>query len=806
MITELPLWVWVAVAALGTVLAVLAQSWRMKRRWVEHAVADRTRGLEGVSRRFKLMVDQAFDLVAVTNAAGDIEYVNRAWSRLLGYAPEDMKQRALVEVLHPNDREAWQRLLDRALRGEPAEETALRFRLPQGDAWLHVEAVAHGLPDTDWLIRHAVVHARDISARRRAAEELERSEQRFKDFAGSSADWLWEVDTHLSFTYVSPGVTTVLGFEPEDMIGRMQLTALFDDPADAARDMILSRVERQESYRDLEFWTRARNGEKICLRMSGVPVLDGFGQLIGYRGVACNVTSTKLASDNMFRLATTDHLTGLLNRHRFKEELERAVMLSRRHHTSGVVVFIDLDRFKEINDTHGHEAGDQILIGLSNILRETVRSTDVVARLGGDEFAVIMHNISVPAASEKAQKMIERVNAFYVDYHGAKLTVTMSVGMVQYPIGDKGAEHLIMSADLAMYKAKDMGRNRLFVDAADANEESIGSVRAQLKWVDRLRVCLETGDFEMHYQPIVPVGKHPRPLFEALLRIYDENGKIGSPALYIDAAEHFGLIQQLDLAVVRRVFETQMQLKKQGLEADISINLSCRSLGDPAVMKKLKQLMKEIPVSPSTIVFEVTETMALHDPAQMRDIGEIHGFVNELRSLGFRFALDDFGTGFTSFRYLKVLDVDIVKIDGEYIKGILQDADDKLFVASMVQLCKGLGIETIAEFVENGDIMTLLTELGVGYGQGWHLGKPQPDLPRLVAEYNGKVAADYVEAAKLVGAPIGLPGNGVAGLPVVNGKGYENGEKPGEKTGGKKSGKPVSRKPGNPAKPASAQK
>jgi EAL domain-containing protein (putative c-di-GMP-specific phosphodiesterase class I) len=223
-------------------------------------------------------------------------------------------------------------------------------------------------------------------------------------------------------------------------------------------------------------------------------------------------------------------------------------------------------------------------------------------------------------------------------------------------------------------------------------------------------------------------------------------------------------------------------------------------------MKKLKQLMKEIPVSPSTIVFEVTETMALHDPAQMRDIGEIHGFVNELRSLGFRFALDDFGTGFTSFRYLKVLDVDIVKIDGEYIKGILQDADDKLFVASMVQLCKGLGIETIAEFVENGDIMTLLTELGVGYGQGWHLGKPQPDLPRLVAEYNGKVAADYVEAAKLVGAPIGLPGNGVAGLPVVNGKGYANGEKPGEKTGGKKSGKPVSRKPGNPAKPASAQK
>ncbi|HEX2859655.1 MAG TPA: EAL domain-containing protein [Alphaproteobacteria bacterium] len=764
MISALPLWFWFAAAAVMVVALCIAQGWRLSRHWVEKAVAERTKGLEGVSRRFRLMVDQAFDLMAVTDGTGNVEYVNRAWSRLLGYAPEEMKERQLGEVIHQNDREAFQRLLDRALRGEPAEETVLRCRMPDG-SWLYVEAVAHGLPDTDWLIRHAVVHARDITARRRAADELARSEQRFRDFAGSSADWLWEVDTQQNFTYVSPGVANVLGFEPDEMTGRVQLMTLFDDPADSIRDLIMSRVERQQPYRDLEFWTRARNGDKVCLRMSGVPVFDEFQQLVGYRGVASNVTSSKLASDNMFRLATTDHLTGLLNRHRFKEELERAVTLSRRHHTSGVVVFIDLDRFKEINDTHGHEAGDQILVGLSNILRETVRSTDVVARLGGDEFAVIMHNIGVPAAGEKVQKMIERVNAFYVDYHGAKLTVTMSVGMVQYPVGDKGAEHLIMSADLAMYKAKDMGRNRLFVDAADANEESIGSVRAQLKWVDRLRVCLETGDFEMHYQPIVPVHKKARPMFEALLRIYDENGKVGSPALYIDAAEHFGLIQQLDLAVVRRVFETQLKLKKMGLAADVSINLSCRTLGDIAVMKKLKELMKELPVNPAHIMFEVTETMALHDPAQMRDIGDIHIFVTELRAMGFRFALDDFGTGFTSFRYLKVLDVDVVKIDGEYIKSILTDEDDKLFVASMVQLCKGLGIDTIAEFVENADIMTLLTDLGVGWGQGWHLGKPQPDLPKLIEAYQGKVAGDYPALAPAVSAApaaVVVPANGKA--------------------------------------------
>jgi diguanylate cyclase (GGDEF)-like protein/PAS domain S-box-containing protein len=752
LLNTVPGWLLVALGAAAAVALTAWQGLRAGRRRLATQLAERTKGLEAVSRRFRLMVEQAFDLVLVVNAAGDVDYVNRATSRLLGTSPEQLKGSALTPVLHPNDLEAWHRLLERALRGEPAEEAVLRLRQPDG-GWLHVEAVAHGLPDTDWLIRHAVVHARDITARRKAADELARSEQRFRDFAGSSADWLWEVDTNLAFTYVSPGVSNVLGYEADDMIGQVQITTLFDDPADTARDLILARVERQQPYRDLEFWTRAQSGDKVCLRMSGVPVFDEYQQLLGYRGVASNVTSTKLASDNMFRLATTDHLTGLLNRHRFKEELERAVALSRRHHTAGVVVFIDLDRFKEINDTHGHEAGDHILVGLSNILKETVRSTDVVARLGGDEFAVIMHNIDVASAGEKVQKMIERVNAFYVDYHGAKLTVTMSVGMVQYPQGERGAEHLIMSADLAMYKAKDMGRNRLFVDATDATEETIGSVRAQLKWVDRLRVCLESGDFEMHYQPIVPTRRHPRPLFEALLRIYDEQGKVGSPALYIDAAEHFGLIQQLDLAVVRRVFETQLGLAKQNLEADISINLSCRSLGDPAVMKKLKELMAELKVNPAHVIFEVTETMALHDPAQMRDIGEIHRFVTELRALGFRFALDDFGTGFTSFRYLKVLAVDVVKIDGEYVKNIVADADDRLFVASMVQLCGGLKIATIAEFVENADIVRTLDGLGVEWGQGWHFGKPQPDLARLIGEYGGKITADFLTAPATPVAP-----------------------------------------------------
>jgi diguanylate cyclase (GGDEF)-like protein/PAS domain S-box-containing protein len=604
--------------------------------------------------------------------------------------------------VHPQDKEAFSAALEAVVReGRPTELSCQLATL--AGPWLAVELTAHGLPGPDWVVRDVVLHARDVSQRQAMLATLARSEQRFRDFAASSADWLWETDGVGRFTYISPGVANVLGYEPEELQGRGQLDVLFSAEDDPVRELMISRTERRQAYRELEFWTNSkgkqggavRNQNRVCLRVSGVPIFDSRQEFLGYRGAASNITASKMERDQVYRLATTDHLTGLLNSLRFKEELERAVALARQHHTQGVVLFIDLDRFKEVNDTHGHEAGDAILQGIADILRESVRTTDVVARRGGDEFSIIMHNITVADATQKVQRMIDAVKAFGLDYNGTYLTVTMSVGMVPYPFAEGASEaatpptetlngvadHLLMSADLAMYKAKDMGRNRLFVDAADATSETVGSVRAQLKWLERLRDCLETEEFELHYQAIVPahnkVWPAGRPLAEALLRIYDEQGKVGSPALYIDAAEHYGLIQQLDLAVVKRVFQTQMALMAEGLGVDISINLSCRTLGDPAVLPKLKHLLATYPIEPSRIVFEVTETMALHDPAQMRDLEDIKAFITSLRSLGFRFALDDFGTGFTSFRYLKLLDVDIVKIDGEYVKNIVDDTTDK---------------------------------------------------------------------------------------------------------------------------------
>lgn len=572
--------------------------------------------------------------------------------------------------------------------------------------------------------------------------QLAQQAQKWSDFANSSTDWLWETDAQGLFSYASLGAMHVLGYPPETLLGKPMLEVLFAAPDEPARLLMMGRIEHQQPYRDIEFWSTNTKLEKVCLRVTGVPV-RGEGGTVGYRGAIANVTAQKKEREEVNRLAKTDHLTGLLNVHRFREELERAIQASRRHQTTGVVLFIDLDRFKEINDTHGHEAGDQMLRGIAKIISETTRITDITARRGGDEFSIVMHNIELSTATHKVQEMLAKVAAFTLDYRGTRLSTTMSVGMVQYPQEDKSAEHLIMSADLAMYRAKDMGRNRLYVDDASATVETVGSVRNQLKWLERLKHCLETGDFQMFFQAIVPASPHQRPLFEALLRIFDEDGKGVSPALFIDAAEHFGLIQKLDLAVVDRVFAMQAELRRQQVVMDVSINLSCRTLGDPAVVPRLRELMALHAVDPSTIMFEVTETMALHDPGQIRDINDVKHFIEELRGMGFRFALDDFGSGFTSFRYLKILPVDVVKIDGEYIKNLAHSAEDQIFVKSMVALCQGLGIQTIAEFVEDEDGVAKLLEYGVDYGQGWHFAKPQPQLKELVATYQDKVMDDY---------------------------------------------------------------
>lgn len=716
---------------------------RMQSR-VSSEVVVRTKELEELTARFKTISDNAYDLIALINGEQAFDYVNLAYTRVLGFKSSDIKGRSLLDFVHDGDRDNLLEHLSEYDAGNPKKDITFRLKKHDG-TFVHVETVMKPLQLEEDELPLMVMHCRDVTARKQYADQLARSEQRFRDFAESSSDWLWEIDADGLFNYVSPGVKETLGYTSHEMIGTFTFDRLFTANNDTTRALIESRIERHQPYRDIEFWTRSKAGDQVCLRMSGVPVFDERQNFIGYRGAASNTTASKLDRQNMFRLATTDSLTNLLNRTRFMEELDRTLGLAKRHKTSGVLLFIDLDRFKEVNDTHGHEAGDALLKSVADVLERNVRTTDVVARLGGDEFGVIMHNIDMDRAREKVDKIIDDINALRIDFKGIKLQATMSIGVVSYPQEDRDTASLIMSADLAMYRAKDMGRNRAYVDDQGSADDGRDSIREQLRWVDRLRKALQDGDFEMHYQPLVPSHKTVRPLFEALIRLRDENGDLGAPGVFIDAAEHFGLIQELDLAVVNRCFEQQLEMKKLGFEYDVSINLSGRSIGDLNMIETLKANLKNHEdLNPGNFIFEVTETAALHDPAAYRDIGQIREFMNELHEMGFRFALDDFGTGFSSFAYIKQLKIDVLKIDGSFIRQITTSKNDQLFVRSISDLAKGMGIKTVAEFVEDEKILSKLDELGIDYVQGYYLSRPEGDLKSLHQRFVGKNYHDFL--------------------------------------------------------------
>lgn len=720
----------------GLVLWSLWSQFSLARR-VREEVVTRTRELEQASRRFRLITDNAYDLIAIFSVSGSFEYVNSAYNRVLGYPRKNLYGQNLTEFIHDEDQQYVEEAIQAVVDGRPVSEVSFRFKTRQNN-WVHMEAIAKGIFDNSWNLTGIVLHSRDVTARKRYADELARSEQRFKDFADSSADWLWETDRHYKFVYVSPGVKGTLGHMPREMLGQPIFNVLFASKDDATRELIENLSKRHQPYREVEFWTRTNTGERVCLRLSGIPIFDPSGEFAGYRGAATNITASKVDSENMLRLATTDHLTGLLNRNRFMEELDHTITLARRHNTQGVVLFLDLDRFKAVNDTHGHGAGDEVIKGVSSILQKSMRSTDVISRLAGDEFAVIMHNIDSKTAYEKVQKLIERINKMQVEYQGARLQVTMSVGMVGYPQAGKDASQLLTSADLAMYRAKDMGRNQIYVDEQmEASDQTSATVRVQMEWIDRLRDALSHDKFEMHYQPIVPTSKDAPVIYEALIRLRDEEGNLGAPALFIDAAEHFGMIRDLDKAVVERCIKTQGAMAEKGQSPTLSLNLSGMSFGDNTLLKSMKKFFKKYKADPKKFIFEVTETAA------MRDIDQARSFVKELKKMGSKFALDDFGVGFSSFFYIKHLEVDYIKIDGSYIRNLDTSKEDRLFVKSLVDLATGLNIETVAEFVENKPILDELEKMNVNYIQGYYLSKPMDNLKELYNGFEGKTAREH---------------------------------------------------------------
>lgn len=462
--------------------------------------------------------------------------------------------------------------------------------------------------------------------------------------------------------------------------------------------------------------------EGHVLLLTSHPVYDGDRRYIGRLWIHEDVTREREVAAQLVYLAERDSLTGLYNRRRFEDELRRFFEDHQRNACQGALLFFDLDEFKVINDTFGHSVGDAVLLRVSSELRALVRQTDVLSRLGGDEFAVLVPHASVEDAQRLAERIVRGVSQTPLPIAGESLRLTTSVGIAQVPLHAGNAEDLVTHADAAMYQAKHLGKNRWAVYRPDRNATQ--EMISRLAWNDRIARALDAGLLRLHFQGVYHAGSGELAHLEALVRMADEAnpGQLIPPGQFIGHAEKSGKILDIDRWVVRE--SVAVLARVEHLPA-LAINISARSFDDPNLPAYIAAQLQEASVDPRRLLVELTETSAVSD---LRDAER---FINALQRTGCHVCLDDFGTGFASFAYLKHLKVDILKIDGLFIRNLTREQDNQVFVRSIIDVARGLGKKTVAEFVESEEILVMLRALGVDMVQGYHLDQPQAMHPAL---------------------------------------------------------------------------
>ena len=433
--------------------------------------------------------------------------------------------------------------------------------------------------------------------------------------------------------------------------------------------------------------------------------------------VGLDITEYKRVEGNLAWLADHDPLTNLFNRRRFSEELEKVLSLADRYERPGALLFFDLDRFKYVNDTSGHQAGDALLKMVADMLSKTIRTNDITGRLGGDEFAIILPEIKAEDAIEVAKKILVHLDKAELTISGRTHKISASIGIALFPEHGCNVHDLLAIADLAMYQAKDTGRGawHLFSEADRSRER----MHTLVHWKEKIEYAHLHDNFLLYLQPIVSLKTKQIVYYEVLLRMRDKDGLILSPDGFIPAAEHTGLIHAIDHMVLRKAIELAANVNIHGSrDVKFSINLSAHAFNDPELLPTIKRQLDCHDIDPGILIFEITETAALQDLPGARSL------MVEIKELGCGFVLDDFGVGFSSFYYLRELPVDTIKIDGSFIRNLVNSKDDQILVRALCSVARGFNKTITAEFVENEETLAMLETMDIDYVQGYFIGKP----------------------------------------------------------------------------------
>lgn len=687
--------------------------------------------------------------IFATDPSGACTYTNARWHEIYGLTYEQSLGDGWTTTVHPEDRQAiytrWRR---DAARGA---EFDMAFRLLRPDGSVrHVHARAKAVIDSEGRIVEHIGSVEDVTPLRALAADLAEQHELLRVTLQSIGDAVITSDPGGQVTWLNPVAERMTGWSTEEAKGR-PLDLVFhiideetrqptQNPVSTclARGQIVGLANRRLLI--------SRHGSEFGIEDSAAPIRDASGEILGVVLVFHDVTEQRRLSGEMSYRATHDALTGLVNRSEFEARLRRSLQTAHEEGIEHALIYIDLDQFKLVNDACGHTAGDMLLQQVSKILEKTVRSRDTLARLGGDEFAILLEHCTCAQAQHVAQQICECMDAFRFHHDNRRFRIGASIGLVPLDSRWSTTAAAMQAADTSCYAAKEAGRNRVHVWFD--TDLTMHTRHGEMRWATRIEAALDDDQFVLYAQRIFSLEEPQQTLHaEVLLRMVSGDGSLIPPGAFLPAAERFHLATRIDRWVLRRTIEMlQTQADTSFIEL-VCVNLSGQSIGDRAFHRSAIELLRGAGAEIcQRLCLEITETTAV------TNLADASLFIEQVQRLGVRIALDDFGAGASSFGYLKSLAVDLLKIDGQFVKDIIDDPLDDAAVRCFVDVASVIGVKTVGEFVDTPAVLARLREIHVDYAQGFLLHRPEPFdvvLREAASQHERQALPESVAAARV---------------------------------------------------------
>ncbi len=677
--------------------------------YLTQTAADLGRWLIAQEQQVRALVDTAAEGIVVVDELGQIITFNPAAEQLFGYSADSVSGQPIATLLP-----GLVTLSGEVMHSSDEQETLGLHRSGRQIAM----AVRVSVMTIGGKTLHTLLIA-DISPRKQAQEQLREAEARYRELVESAHDVVWSMDEHLHWTYLNPAAANIYAVPPAEMLGRS--VQEFQAPKQIEHERgALARALAGETQVAYETTHLDHHEQPKHLSIIAKPRRDSEGRIIGVSGITRDITARKDYEEKLSHQATHDALTSLFNRRYFLQELERMLARVTRGGAGAALMYVDLDQLKFINDALGHAAGDRLLVESAQVMKTHIREGDLLARYGGDEFTVLLYNVDLDGARRVAENLRARFFEHKFIEEGNIYDLTLSVGLCMINASTTSSKACLEQAERACGRAKTLGRNQVASDEGDEVHTQVSDAA----WSERVRRLIDAERVELVYQPIVAVTSGGVYDYEVLARLIDEQGEMVAPGAFMPTAERLGLASQLDRIITTKAINHLAELREAGLPLRFSINLTVHALKDDELLPLIRDRLRHHQLNAAALTFEIKETAAI------TDLAAASAFVLAIKGMGANVALDQFGFGFSSFTYLRHLPVDKLKIDGSYIQSLPQSVVNQTVVRSMNQVAHALGKLTVAEHVENKEVMSLLRELGVDYAQGYLVGKPEADISK----------------------------------------------------------------------------